>query len=628
MTTMEATTLAAAAVEQLRQDLSLGDATPVVVALGVADTLIHDNDEWASVRAQATVHLAPQTVLIGPWGGGTACGRCLAMRWQRLRPRYTREALEYGQKTLSAGEWPVLSAYQVDAVRALFQQAALGRRPAGESMVSQLDLATLQVRTYPLLADPLCPTCAPDSDVAPRPAPLALRSRTKPAPDVYRVSRPDAYPVPAEALVNPVCGLLGPTATMQLVTPTTAPVFGRVLMHGDGGFAEMTWSGQTNSYGNSRHVAYLEGLERYAGTRSRTRATPVYASYEELGADALDPRDCGVYPPETFERDDRLRPFDPTKRIPWVWAHSLRDNRPLLVPSRLAYYSAGDPDDNFVFECSNGCASGGSLEEATLFGLLELIERDAFLLAWYGGARLTEIDVSELDDRRLRRMLDRADLRGYDVRVFDNRVDIDVPVVTAVAERRGGGDGAIAFAAAAGLDPRTTVQNAVEEVLTFIPELPVRVETRRAAVEAMAADFHQVRELRDHSALMSLPQMSHHAERYTRADRSLPFDEVYRGWDAHRPSTTDLLDDLAYCRDQLVAAGFDVIVVDQSAPEQRELGLHTVATIVPGLIPIDFGWGNQRALTMPRLRTAFRRAGWRDTDLDPAELVRIPHPFP
>lgn len=32
-------------------------------------------------------------------------------------------------------------------------------------------------------------------------------------------------------------------------------------------------------------------------------------------------------------------------------------------------------------------------------------------------------------------------------------------------------------------------------------------------------------------------------------------------------------------------------------------------------------------LHMPRTRNAFRRAGWRTTDLDDSELHRVPHPF-
>ncbi len=71
-----------------------------------------------------------------------------------------------------------------------------------------------------------------------------------------------------------------------------------------------------------------------------------------------------------------------------------------------------------------------------------------------------------------------------------------------------------------------------------------------------------------------------------------------------------------------------MVVVDQTMPEQRALGLTTVSVLVPGLLPIDFGWTRQRALRMPRLRTALREAGLRATDLTDADLNLAPHPFP
>ncbi|WP_031033964.1 YcaO-like family protein, partial [Streptomyces sp. NRRL WC-3725] len=117
-----------------------------------------------------------------------------------------------------------------------------------------------------------------------------------------------------------------------------------------------------------RTLAYLEGLERYAGTHRRRGTSPVVDSYANLSGQALNPADCGFYAPETYASDPLVSPFDPDRAIPWVWGHSLRDDRPVLVPARLAHYSAGVDADNFVFECSNGCATGGSLEEAILFG--------------------------------------------------------------------------------------------------------------------------------------------------------------------------------------------------------------------------------------------------------------------
>ncbi|WP_330239427.1 TOMM precursor leader peptide-binding protein [Streptomyces sp. NBC_00525] len=599
-------------------------------------------DPWAAERPGARVHLTASAVLIGPWGGdGTApaCGRCLAMRWQRLRSRSERDALETGgpDGPRPAGAWPRLTAHAHDAAAALYRALLDGpgaqppaSLPADRRLpqVTRLDLATLRVRTYPLLADPLCPDCAPPPAPA-GPRPLTLVARRKPDPDGYRLRPASAYPLPEEALANPVCGVLGGGTWNDVTSPTTAPVAGSVFVRGYAGLNDVTWSGQENAFSTSRTLAFLEGLERYAGTHRRGRTTPVTGSWTQLKDDAVDPAVCGLYTPRTYRDDPLVDAFDPDRAIPWEWGWSLRDDRPVLVPSRLVYYSAGLAADNFVFECSNGCAIGGGLEEAVLGGLLELIERDAFLNAWYGDARLTEIDLATVGGRAAPAMAERAALQGYDVHVLDNRVDLAVPVVTALAVRRDGGPGALSFAAAASLDPRAAVEGALSEVLTYIPHLARQTEERREELEAMADDFERVRHLKDHAQLYGLPRMAAHAESYLRPLALRPFTDVYRDWEATgRPRTGDLRDDLRAVIRELSGAGHDVIAVDQTTPEQERMGLRTVATLAPGLLPIDFGWNRRRAPFMPRLRTALRRGGHRTTDLTEAGMRMVPHPFP
>ncbi|MGW4384154.1 TOMM precursor leader peptide-binding protein [Kitasatospora sp. NPDC004531] len=615
-----------------------GLPAPAVAVLGGTDLLRPEPADAARRRAAATVHLTSQAVLVGPWGGDAsppACGTCLAMRWQRLRSRTERDALETGRgSTLAGPGLPALTDHAVDAVWAL-HRLTVDAAPPGLPQVSRLDLETLRVQTVPLLAEALCPSCAADSAAQPeqpeqpeQPV-LPLASRTKPAPDRRRLRPADGYQLPEAALANPVCGVLGAGTWSDVVSPTTAPVAGTVFMRGYAGLSDVTWSGQADSFRASRSLAFLEGLERYAGTHRRANTPMLTESYHNLGAAALDPRACGLYSERTYRDDPMLGPFDPDRPIPWVRGWSLRDDRPVLVPARLCYYSAGIAADNFVFECSNGCATGSCLEEAILHGLLELIERDAFLLGWYGNAPLPEIDLAAGTGPALRAMLDRAALLGYDVHAFDNRIDLAVPVVTALAVRRDGGPGTLAFAAAAGFDPEETIGSAVSEILTYIPHLPGQVRERPAELAAMAEDFDLVRRLPDHAALFGLPQMARHARSYLEpAAPARPAAELYADWAESCPRGTDLLDDLRFCRDRFTEAGHDVIVVDQTSPEQRRLGLHTVCTLVPGLLPIDFGWTRQRALRLPRLRTALRRGGLRDSDLAEDELRLVPHPFP
>lgn len=614
-----------------------GTGGPVVVDLGRTNALDRTPDP---VRRAATVHLTAQAVLVGPWHPAEpgdqprACGHCLAIRWQRLRSKSERDALEVGGTPHPVAPWPVLTEYAVDAAWALYEAVLLSAEPpqspaAGPDRalprVSRLDLATLQVQTVPLLPDPLCPSCAAGPD--PEPAPPRLRSQEKQAPHGYRLRPAASYPLPAAALANPVCGALGGGTWTNLTSPTTSPVAGSVFVRGYAGLCDVTWSGQANSFAASRSLAFLEGLERYAGTHRRRRAEPVVDSYANLGTSALDPAECGFYAPETYRRDPMVVPFSPHREIPWVAGYSLRDDRTVLVPARLCYYSAGLRADNFVFECSNGCAIGSCLAEAVLFALLELIERDAFLLGWYAGARLTEIDLRSCRSPAVRAMVDRAALQGYDVHAFDNRVDLAVPVVTGLAVRRDGGPGTLSFAAGASLDPESAVEAALSEMLTYIPHLPRQVRDRWAELEAMAADFDLVRHLTDHAQLYGLPRMAVHARGYLDPAAVLPAEEVYRDWRDRRPAR-DLLDDVLLCRAELVRAGHDVIVVDQTTPEQERMGLHTVRAVVPGLLPMDFGWSRQRALRMPRLRTAWRRAGRRADDVPEDEIRRVPHPFP
>ncbi|MEI7032425.1 TOMM precursor leader peptide-binding protein [Streptomyces pratensis] len=612
---------------------------PYVVPLGAADTLgFGCPDPYADARPAANVQLTSRAVLIGPWGGGTgtACGQCLAMRWQRLRSRSEREALELGFAPHGAVHWPVLTDHAVDAVWAAYQAVLPGRRSLPEATaadralprVTRVDLVTLATATFPLLPEPLCPACVhevPDTADAAR---MELAPAPKPDPDGYRLRSLDSYPLPTAALANPVCGALGSDTWINPASTTTAPVAGTHFVRGYAGLNDVTWSGQANRYATSRTLAHLEGLERYAGTHRRRGASPVVDSYANLAGQALNPADCGFYAPETYAADHLVSPFDPDRAIPWVWGHSLREDRPVLVPARLAHYSAGVEADNFVFECSNGCATGGSLEEAILFGLLELVERDAFLLAWYGRARLTGIDLTTGTTPAVRSMLDRAALHGYDVHAFDTRMDLAVPVVTALAVRRDGGPGTLSFSAAAGFDPAGTVEAALSEVLTYIPHLPYQVAERRSELEAMERDFGKVLHLKDHAQLYGLPSMTRYAAEYLDPVDVLPLEEAFATWQPLRPRTGDLLDDLWLLRARLTDAGYDVIAVDQTTPEQHRMGLHTVSTLVPGLLPLDFGWARQRALTMPRLRTALRAAGRREDDLPEAEIKAAPHPFP
>lgn len=634
------------------------DLAAAVIPLGV-------RDELAPAAAgppggTAAVHRYGHHALIGPFtpNGEPGCARCLARRWQAVRSRGLREALELGSETRAVGETPWRTPFAADALAAVIAgqrgmgaEAGRGARgtsraaekpaPAGQATAFPyaflLDLETLAVTRFAVVPDAECPQCGDRPADSAANARMKMGSSPKRGPQDFRVRPADDYDVPLEAFVNPAAGMLGPSMVPDLASASTSSVVGSFFLRSGDYLRECFWGGHTPRYRSSVRVGLLEGLERFAGMRPRGKRTQVTAAYDELGDDALDPRSCGLYPDDFHRATPEVRPFAPDRPIPWVWGYSLRDRRPVLVPEILAYYHApGGLANRFVQESSNGCASGGSSAEAVYFGLMEVIERDAFLLAWYGRAPLREIDGSASRSPQTRAMIDRLAMYGYRARFFDTRITFPVPVVTAVAERVDGGLGRLCFGAGASLDPEAALAAGLCEIATDAVNLRRRTVREQARLRAMAADFTQVRVLHDHPLLYGLPEMARYADFLLGeregdrgggpiAAKGLAPGDLARG--AITPGA-DMRDDVEACVAAVAEAGFDVIVVDQTMPEQRALGFHTAGVIVPGLLPIDFGWSRQRAPHMPRLRAALRDAGLRERELGPDDVNPAPHPFP
>ena len=585
-------------------------APQVAATTGTTPVLVHDRQ-----------------AVLGPYAAdaGRACATCLARRWQAVRPETLRTALELGRGARHATEEPWANPFADVSVAAL--AALVTPRPGAQhAEVRDVDLERLLVARHSLVTDPECQTCAALPDDAPwRPT---LEPAPKPAPDTYRGRSILDYDLDHDAYANPVCGALGPGIVRDVTSTTTSATVGCLMVRSAEYLRETFWGGHDDRFDVSARIGILEGLERAAGMRPRGVRTHVVAAYDEIADEALDPRTCGLYDAAFHAEHPWIAPFDPARPIRWVWAHSLRDDRAVLVPEVQAYYHIPGQENRFVQESSSGCATGASQAEAIWFGLLEVIERDAFLLGWYTGRPLPEIDVTSSTRLSTRATVERLALHGYRARFFDARVTFPVPVVIGVAERIDGGTGRLCFGAGASLDPEAAIEGALCEIATDAPHSRRRCTDHGPRLRAMVDDFSRVQSLHDHPLLHGIPEMRGHSD-FLLAEQAGR--TIHQRFEVDRPRprpTLDLREDLQTVLDLVAAAGFDVLVVDQTMPEQRALGLHTVSVLVPGLLPLDFGWSRQRARHQPRMLAARREAGLDERDLTPAELTPAPHPLP
>jgi len=575
-------------------------------------------------------------VLLGPLynvGDHGPCPLCLERRWLAIRSREEQETLDTLQGALIFGTNPRILPSTLEliwtVVEDILYRKGAPKQSLFRSSLYALHLDSFNISRHELIADSSCPTCARPAIDTSEAVELHLASRIKRGDMEYRLVKPQEYELPGEGYVNPVCGMLGSASIVDRYHTVTAPVTGRFLMRNKVNLYDVWWGGHTTRFHTSRLVGWLEGLERYSGHWSRSRKISVIDSYKNLASDALDPRTCGLYHPDLYRYNPYYQPFNVDQELPWVWGYSFKRGRPLLVPEPLAYYGGHTNERaSFVYDNSNGCAIGSCIEEAIFFGLLELIERDNFIMCWYAKLAPPRIDPWSSRNPNTLRLLDRIDRQGYDVHFLDTRLDTKIPTITALVMNRKDELGKLVLAAGVGFDPEDAIRGALCEVSAYVASIVERVQNKLDQVRAAAQDFTKVLSLEQHPLLYGLPEMAQHTEFLLQNPRLLSVEETYKTHRAEHPPQQDLRDDLQYCIDVILQLGMDVIVVEQTCPELEGTGLKVAKVIVPGLLPIDFGWGMQRAFALPRLRTVPHTTGFLAQDFDPSLLNLTPHPFP
>lgn len=392
------------------------------------------------------------------------------------------------------------------------------------------------------------------------------------------------------------------------------------------GYYDEVTGGHSHSYADSELAGILEGLERFCGVTPRGKQTVVRDTYSHLKAAALDPSTVGLHAEEQYEHSDfPFNPYDPESPMEWVWGYSFQQERPILIPKLLAYYSLND-GEGFVYETSNGCAVGGSLEEAILYGILEVVERDSFLLTWYAGLQVPQLDYISSGDSELILMIQRLKaVTGYEVSIYNTTMENGIPSIWALA-KGGSKDGVnLLCAAGAHLDPIRAAKSAIHELAGMIPTAEKRLKERRSEAEAMFDDSFLVEHMADHSLLYSLPQAEERL--HFLLDEGNP---VRTFAEEFRPLTwqEDLTEDLKQILQVFRRLQMDVIVVDQSSSETLRNGLRCVKVLIPGMLPMTFGHHLTRLIGLNRVLEVPMKLGYTTRRLTPQELNPYPHPFP
>ncbi|MFZ7944914.1 MULTISPECIES: TOMM precursor leader peptide-binding protein [Bacillaceae] len=554
------------------------------------------------------------------------CSFCADIR--RLIAGSDRKEMWQFQQKVAAGEGVMQDAWasrtglsQMAALICNEVQRVLQGKPSNlEEKVYIMNLRSLTNSSHLFLPYPLCPICRPIPDDTLELAQIRLESSPKFNGSGYRSRSMDEFKtVLVKDYLDYRTGIMN--GKMQDFTLPFADVLVNMpLFEVDEGVA-----GRSNSFEMSELTAILEGLERYCGIGPRGKRTIVRDSYQNVKKNALNPEKVGLHEKEQYETPHfPFKPFHPDDPMNWVWGYSFLQERPILVPELLAYYSLGY-GEGFVYETSNGCALGGSLEEAIFHAIMEVVERDSFLLTWYAKLPLPRLDLSSVNDKELQLMVDRMrEVAGYDLLFFNSTMEHEIPSVWAVAKNLKSKGANLICAAGANPDPVRAVKSAIYELAGMIRHGET-MEANQQKYQQMLQNPFAVRTMEDHGLLYGLREAEERLNFLLDNQRPLrTFAEEFK----EPPANIDLKEDLQDILQRFHRLDLEVIVVDQTTPITKRNGLFCVKVLIPGMLPMTFGHHLTRVKGLERVLSVPMKLGFIKQPLSYEQLNPFPHPFP
>ncbi|WP_433559280.1 YcaO-like family protein [Pseudonocardia xinjiangensis] len=416
--------------------------------------------------------------------------------------------------------------------------------------------------------------------------------------------------------------------------PAIGQVFCKDPTHAQAFGSAKSWycgAGRDVSADVAAQAALGEAFERY-GLRDLDQARTRTASVTALVAQG----EGLVRPAELAPVDDPgvaggslvLGPPPPDDaEIRWIASMDLVTGEEVLVPAQYCLFfehfcgdagcptCAGTPsEDAWCISTSSGTAAGPGPAAACLFGLLELIERDAFMLMWYHRLRFPHLGIDPCSrlGQRVRGLFHAARI---DVRFIDLTAVHDVPVVIAVARGRLHGQEVYSVGGGSATDTETAVWKAARE------SAGLYAQARRDVAEGVGAlGTEEIVHLADHLRYYTNPE--HHQE------LAFLFEERESSAVPARRAAPDRppADELRRLTRLLRERGIRTYGVDLM-PADMPLDLYSYKVVSPELIPLD-SLHKYRHLGHERLLDEPTRRGWRPDRPTLADLNHAPHPFP
>lgn len=372
-----------------------------------------------------------------------------------------------------------------------------------------------------------------------------------------------------------------------------------------------------------------EAAERYAAAVAPAQLPSRECAWTDFDpAEAVDPATLALFSDEQYgQAGFPFHPFRRDTRTAWLTGWHLTPSlgaarSPCWLPTDCVGLSCQclGTERPITVPTSTGLAAGQTLARSLLAGVCEVIERDAFIVAWFNTLSAPRVDLHARPLQWLRELLENRLLwPRIEYHVADLTSDAGVPVY-AVISRGPSEDGLIvSFGAACHPCARLALTKALLEAAAG--RVCVRQRVRSQPRRAYRRDFADVCTFEDH------------AQFYTRHPRHWPqlrglvSTRLLADLDGFARPPADDAAALGKIVAELASLGLSAYGCDLTTPDVAAAGVQVVRVLVPGMQPLHGDHrlpflGGQRHAAPGRVFAWARRARQRRRG------HRMPHPYP
>ncbi|GJL78057.1 MAG: hypothetical protein NPINA01_10460 [Nitrospinaceae bacterium] len=366
-----------------------------------------------------------------------------------------------------------------------------------------------------------------------------------------------------------------------------------------------------------------ESVERYCSAQYN-RDEFQLSAFEKLDAEAVPPQSFALFS-ETQHADPEF-PFSPMNELTplrWVEGFSLTHDKPVFVPATFVYvpYEMEPHGESKVhFPISTGLACAPNLVSAIYKGILEVVERDAFMITWQNRISPVRLNLWSSDDPFVNRLLNLIKRVPVQCSAFVLTLDINIPFVMVVLQSTTDRPPYTIIGIGIDLDPTRAIVLALEEA--YFSYVGMNRYIKKQSDFKPEPGYRNVKTPIEHGFAHAVwPELRKSSEFLFKSDKELSVEDLPNKFNQ------SMVTNVKYLVKLLQEKGLNAVIVDLTTPDINEVGFKVIRAVVPGLQPLDVSH-EYRYLGGRRLYAVPYESGLHQKPLTERELNSDPHLFP